>query len=108
MAAEFGLDPAIAMELMQCIETLVKSPEDLAEIKEISFYRKYNRMRDGHLTIGDAAPVLHEPLVSFNRRDSASPSANPRDMFSIAQLDLNEFMHDHLDTPTIIIASSCS
>ena len=53
----------------QCAETLVSDPNDLAEIKEISFYRKYNRMKDGPLDVGDKAPYVQKPLVRLDGSD---------------------------------------
>lgn len=35
----------------------------------MSFYRKYNRMKDGDLKIGDLAPRVEKPLLSLDGSD---------------------------------------
>lgn len=58
VAWRFGLSEEIAIEAMRCAETLPQmSPADVAEVREISHYRKYNRCQDGILQVGDTVPL---------------------------------------------------
>ena len=58
VAWRFGLREEIAIEAMRCAETLPQmSPADVAEVREISHYRKYNRCQDGILQVGDTIPL---------------------------------------------------
>ena len=54
---------------IQCAETIVTDPADLKDIKNISFYRKFNRMKDGNLAVGDAAPRVVKPLLNLDGTD---------------------------------------
>jgi hypothetical protein len=64
VAAEFGIDPpSLGMQALWYAESLAPSDAVRAQIKEISLYRKYNRMRDGPLRVGDPAPPLRAPLL---------------------------------------------
>jgi hypothetical protein len=66
VAREFGFSEEEGMTLLQCCESLVTDPHDLAAIREISFYRKYNRMRDGDIDVGDVAPSTLRPLYNLD------------------------------------------
>jgi len=59
VAAEFGLEESVGLEVMRCAEQLL--PGD-REVREISLYRKYNRCVDGQLRVGDLVPdaELHQ------------------------------------------------
>jgi hypothetical protein len=106
---EFGLSEEVGLTALRCADRLMPTSEDLAEIKEISFYRKYNRMRDGDVKEGDRVPSIcfHYPfysldsqLVSF--KDILSfPSAYSSD----EQTSKNCFTEDIIN---IIFASSIS
>lgn len=66
VARAFNLSEDIALAAMRCAETLPQmSPQDVAEVKEISHYRKFNRCQDGSLQVGDSLPDV--PLVRFRR-----------------------------------------
>lgn len=69
VAKEFDLEEYLGMELLQCAESLVSDSSDLAEIREISFYRKFNRMRDCPLEVGDDAPYVSKPLFRIDGSD---------------------------------------
>lgn len=62
VAKEFNLEVDVGVELLRCAESIVTDPDDLRDIRNISFYRKYNRMKDGDLAVGDAAPPVVKPL----------------------------------------------
>eukprot|EP00049_Salpingoeca_infusionum_P011160 m.192381 g.192381 ORF g.192381 m.192381 type:complete len:195 (+) comp14854_c0_seq3:5119-5703(+) len=67
VAAEFGFEPtSVGVEVIRCAETLF--PED-PEIKDISFYRKYNKCTVGKYKLGDV--VADVPLLTM---DSLTPS----------------------------------
>lgn len=53
VAKEFGLAEEVGLQVMRQAEELL--PGD-SEVREISLYRKFNRCRDGSLTVGDSAP----------------------------------------------------
>jgi hypothetical protein len=71
VAAEFGLPEAVGLAALRGAEVLcAHSPEDAAEVHEISLYRKFNRCRDGGLREGDPPPDA--PLTRC--RDGAATS----------------------------------
>ena len=55
------------MAAMRGAESLVPAV-DVAEIRDISFYRKYNRMQDGKLSVGDVAPDVELHKLTFGAR----------------------------------------
>jgi hypothetical protein len=55
---EFGLSEEVGLTALRCADSLMPTSEDREDIKEISFYRKYNRMRDGDLSEGDHLPPI--------------------------------------------------
>ena len=58
VARRFGMSEQMAIEAMRCAETLPQmSPADVAEVRMISHYRKYNRCQDGALRVGDDIPL---------------------------------------------------
>jgi hypothetical protein len=58
VARRFGVSEQVAIEAMRCAETLPQmSSTDVAEVREISHYRKYNRCKDGSLQVGHSAPL---------------------------------------------------
>lgn len=56
VAREFHLKEEEGIKILRCAPYLVTSPQDQEEIKNISLYRKYNRINDGILSKGDSAP----------------------------------------------------
>lgn len=52
--------------VFQCAETLVTDDADLEAIRNISFYRKFNRMRDGDIAVNAQAPYVHKPLFRLD------------------------------------------
>jgi hypothetical protein len=67
---EFGLSEEVGLTALRCADRLMPTSADLAEIKEISFYRKYNRMRDGDVKEGDCVPSIcfHYPFYSLDSK----------------------------------------
>lgn len=65
---EFGLSDEVGLTALRCADRLMPTPQDLAEIKEISFYRKYNRMKDGNVNVGDRIPSIcfHYPFYTLD------------------------------------------
>jgi hypothetical protein len=109
VAQEFGIEENICQTLLQCAETLVTEESDVAMVKELSLYRKYNRMKDGNLMIGDKAPSLTGPLYRFNIE---SKSYDPINFECIVPLlnEQNLYSYDvlHTSIPVVIVASSHS
>lgn len=60
---EFHLDTVEGVDYLQLAETLVRPNQArVAEVRSLSLYRKYNRCFDGSLQVGDAAPLMKQPL----------------------------------------------
>jgi hypothetical protein len=86
--------------LMQTAESLVETdPDKLVRVRELSFYRKFNRCHDGNLKVNDLAPFL---------KSSYEQSAKP--FFSLGFSEVpavasgkNVFLGSHLshDTTTV-------
>ena len=53
MCREFGLDEDVGLVAMRGANLLLPGDN---EVDEISLYRKYNRLRDGPLGVGDVPP----------------------------------------------------
>jgi len=63
VARKFGFEEAFGVMLLRCAESLVSdNPLRVAQIQEISLYRKFNRCVNGNLEEGDTAPILTHPL----------------------------------------------
>lgn len=70
VATEFGISPVqLGVQALWYAESLAPSDAVRAQIKAISLYRKYNRMRDGPLQVGDPAPPLRAPLLQVTALD---------------------------------------
>ena len=89
------------------------SEADKNIVQEISLYRKFNRMRDGCISIGDVAPTLHAPLIEMRRNHlptaetDISNSICLKDQFTYSPLDLNALFR--ISTrPVVVVASSYS
>jgi hypothetical protein len=55
----FGLSEYVGVNAMRCAETLPQmTASDVADVIEISHYRRFNRCKDGTLQVGDPAPSL--------------------------------------------------
>lgn len=73
VAAEFNLSQEVGVMVLQCAESLVppeEGQEGLNLVIEASLYRRFNRMRDGNLQIGDAAPDLNADLTLLESNQS--------------------------------------
>jgi hypothetical protein len=66
VAREFSLDEEVGKRLLQCADSLTSTHAKREAVREASFYRKYNRMRDGPLEVGDRAPDLNRPLRNLD------------------------------------------
>ena len=69
VAREFGINETKGMRLLQSAATVIKDPV----IQQISLYRRFNRMRDGNLKVGDVAPNL-QVLNKFSDEIDLLPS----------------------------------
>lgn len=58
---ECGVPPLIAAEAMRCAEVLLDGDP---EVVQISHYRRYNRMRDGHLQVVSSCTGGRLPLCA--------------------------------------------
>ena len=71
VAAEFGFSPDEGVRLLQSAEYLVASdPEKLAQVRNASFYRKFNRCYDGGVRVGDVVEEPQHVLWKLARRES--------------------------------------
>lgn len=93
---EFGLSVVKGTKALQCADFLVSSAADKAEIKEISLYRKYNRVRDGKLAAGMKAPDISKPLFNLDGSEVR--------FSDLVNLDTQYFD----GPPTLLLASSHS
>lgn len=99
---EFNLPAEVGVYMLQHAMSLVTDEQDKRDIQNISLYRKYNRLQDGHIHVGDIAPLLDlYPLYTLSK----------------GQVFLHECLQYHVDShdndkrtnrPTVIIASSYS
>lgn len=94
VAEEFGFDEKIGTDLLQCAETLTISKEQRGEIRNISFYRKYNRLREVPIEIGEKVPRLRAPLHLLDSE--------------LSRVNLHELLHLNPSQPTVLIAGSYS
>mmetsp|Transcript_7346 Transcript_7346/g.12976 ORF Transcript_7346/g.12976 Transcript_7346/m.12976 type:complete len:127 (-) Transcript_7346:701-1081(-) len=81
VAAEFGLAESVGLDALRLAEVLC--PGD-PEIKEISLYRKYNRCRDGAVSVGDApgdAPLIRVADASSARLHDLLHTKQPTVLF---------------------------
>ena len=88
VAKEFGFDVKIGAELLQCAETLTISKEQRDTVRYISFYRRYNRLREVPILVGQKVPkTVHELpkswLVGGVKTSYASQYPHPSDMFVV-------------------------
>jgi hypothetical protein len=118
---EFNLSEEIGLIALRCADSLMPTPDDLAEIKEISFYRKYNRMRDGNIKEGEPLPpicfqypfhtldsqlISIEQILSFPRSDSfCASSTNSSSSFNTSHKSQLIFTDEIIN---IVFASSIS
>lgn len=80
VADEFGIPTDLGVALLRCAEDALDEDSSRALAKEISLYRKYNRLSDGNLAVADVAPAvtvqdmsgepsrLFDPLKQLPRR----------------------------------------
>lgn len=97
---EFNLPEEIGLTALQCANVLMPTEQDRKEIQEISFYRKYNRMRDGEVSEGDRIPeICHQfPFYTLNS-----------DLISFCEiLQLHKIERNHKRMINIVFASSIS
>ncbi len=62
VSREFGLNEEVGTMLLRTAESFARNPTELAEIVSLSLYRRHNRCVDGHVQVGDVAPVLKCPV----------------------------------------------
>lgn len=53
---EFNLNENNGLKMLRCAPSFFSTQEEIEEIKNISLYRKYNRLENGNLSRGDNAP----------------------------------------------------
>lgn len=93
--------------LMQCAEDLVRTDVDkLREVREISFYRKYNRCINGSLKPNDNAPLLisndacgayqlHRPLYRLQFNSEITSRVHSAGTYQIADMSMEQsFLSD--------------
>ena len=94
VAEEFGFDAIIGPKILQAAETLTISEEQRKEVRNISFYRKYNRLRDVPIQIGDQMPKLTRPLHFLDK--------------NLSEIHLDVLLSRFPYLPTVIFAGSYS
>lgn len=94
VAEEFGFDAKIGTELLQCAETLTVSEEQKEIVRNISFYRKYNRLAEVPIAVGQKVPPLNNPLHLLDSE--------------LSHVHLHDLMQNSPSHPTIIFAGSYS
>lgn len=114
VSREFGLTAEIGSTLLQCAESLIPPTEGekgRQAVISASLYRKFNRMRDGELEIGDVAPNIGADLVRL------TPHCNGGFISSLVKYSDLVVLKDmcspvgsfcHKSIPTVIVASSYS
>lgn len=124
VSEEFGLTELKGAKALQCADFLVSTAADRAEIHDISLYRKFNRIRDGALTAGQAAPDIKQPLYELD--GSSVTFRELVQLFSSATFEMSTTtaaatavtsataatgvltMNDQPNKPVLILASSHS
>lgn len=104
VAEEFGMGAELGSMLLQCAESLTDDENALKLIRETSFYRKFNRMKDGGLAVGMKAPDINADLIEL------TPSLVETIGFSLSIIGFREIV-DMSSTnyrPVVIVASSYS
>ena len=79
VATEFGLSEKVGLDALRNAESILRNnPQDLIDVKKISLYRKYNRCRDGNLSVGDFSPnaPLVRVCVDDDRQDYTNASVH--------------------------------
>jgi len=66
VSKEFGLNEEVGTMLLRTAESFARTPAELAEIVSLSLYRRHNRCVDGHVQVGDVAPVLKYPVHALD------------------------------------------
>ena len=106
VAREFGIDPAVGASLMQRAEWIFVGETDA--IIELSLYRKFNRMENGALNVGDVAPLdsaFVHPLLSHD----ATSAADGEQTASVGPaVAIRELMSSGGGRPLVVIAGSVS
>ena len=54
MCREFGVSEDDGLVALRCADSIMPTDRDVQEVQELSFYRKYNRLKDGSVSVGDA------------------------------------------------------
>ena len=71
VCSEFGVAPEVGMQLLRQAEWIFEG--DAEQIIELSLYRKYNRMVDGDLIVGDPAPLATARVHPLSKVRHATP-----------------------------------
>lgn len=94
VAKEFGFDVKIGAELLQCAETLTISKEQRDTVRYISFYRRYNRLREVPILVGQKVPQLSGPLHFLDSK--------------LSHVHLHNLIQRSPSQPTVLLAGSYS
>ena len=87
VAAEFGLSEKVGLDALRSAELLLNNnPQDVIDVREISLYRKYNRCRDGDLSVGDAPPDARLVRVLDQDIHRVDPNASVHGVLSSSSL----------------------
>lgn len=122
VATEFNLSEEFGVYLLRAAEQLVRhDPERVAEVRQISFYRRFNRLQDGTLQAGDTVPALPAPLIAVvsseaSKNADSSPVMKEADLHkdilstTMNNKDEHEEGNDHQEKKqhTLIITGSYS
>lgn len=103
---EFGTG-LYGLEVLQTAEQLF--PDRKEEIKELSLYRKFNRMVDGNLAVGATAPGVSVVDVSGQLTQLFEEETYPTESSSSSPQSLSVFRCERgHDRPLVLIAGSVS
>lgn len=108
VATEFNLSEDFGVYLLRAAEQLVRNnPEQVAEVRQLSFYRRFNRLQDGSLQEGDIAPTLPAPLIAVNAMEGSKTESAEEDM-QTADLHREILSNQHQQQHTLIVTGSYS
>jgi len=109
VAKEFGFQEKFGVMLVRCAESLVRDdPARVARVREISLYRKYNRVMDGDLVEGDYMPPLPNPLYKWTKGTGTGNSSTGVDTIAGSQVTLDDLTLAAASKPLVVLAGSYS